>query len=86
MIVEFKAFRPRKVRGTDVVEGQTLYAVWKHGLLFIWAYADREMAEYIDGRAKPESENDIAANWRRNLRDLVATGRTFESLQKKKLV
>ena len=79
MIVEFKAFLPRKVRGTNVAAGDTLYAVRKAGLFFIWAYADREMAEYIDGRAKLEGQADTSANWRRNLRDLVVTGRTLES-------
>jgi hypothetical protein len=74
MLVEYKVKTARKVRGTDVAEGQTLYAVQKGDLFFIWSYTKRDSAVYIDEKTSgPESKADEAANWRRNLQASEAT-------------
>lgn len=73
MIVEFKAIAARKVWGTDVKINDTLYAVRHDGLYFVWCYTDKASAEKIDKKAYPESDMDISANWRRTLKELVAT-------------
>lgn len=64
MIQSFKARAPRKVRGTDIKEGDTLYAIRRGNLYFIWSYLHREMAEWINARlANPADATDRAANW-----------------------
>lgn len=73
MVIAFTARKRRKVRGTHVEVGDTLYAVKKGDLFFIWAYVHRDMAEEIDRRVSPGNRTDIAANWRHSLEELTPT-------------
>lgn len=73
MIVTYEAKRTRHVRGTRVEKGDTLYAVHRKNLYFIWSYTDRDMAEYMDQKLAegPTSNVDRDANWRRDTEDLT---------------
>jgi hypothetical protein len=73
MLVKFTARKARKVRGTDIAVGDTLYAIKKGRYYFIWAYLDKDMAEWIDGIVKPKPGVNIAANWRQSLDQLTPT-------------
>lgn len=73
MLVKFTARKARKVRGTDIAVGDTLYAIKKGNYYFIWAYLHKDMAEWIDGRVEPKPGVDIEANWRRSLDQLTPT-------------
>lgn len=71
------------VRGrARVAPGDKLYAVQdtSTGLYFIWAYLSRDTAEIIAQRVSPGGEMDIAANWRRDPRDLHVTSLRKEAL------
>ena len=74
MIVAFTAKKARKVRGTDIKAGDTLYAIRKNGMYFIWCYIDAEFAKKIDEKATPGNATDISANWRHSLDELVPSG------------
>jgi len=77
MIEQFSAVRARNVRGTIVAIEQPLYAVKKGGMYFIWCYTDKTFAERMDEKLSgPSNPADEAANWRRNIRELVPSGRT----------
>lgn len=80
MIITHISSRDRKVRGTDIKTGDTLYAIEKifdgFRLYFIWAYSDKAMAEYIDSKLDgPTSQADRQANWRVSLTALTPTGK-----------
>jgi hypothetical protein len=74
-VVTFQSNQRRKVRGTDVMPGDTLYAVQdtNTNYYFIWAYTNKEQAEYISRIARIENETDLGANWRRKLDQLIPT-------------
>ena len=76
-IVSFASMRPRRVRGTHVSVGDTLYAIQdiRSRLYFIWCYTQLDQAEFIAGRVSPKDATDIAANWRRSKNELTASGR-----------
>lgn len=77
MIEEYKAVRPRAVRGTTIEAGQQLYAIRKGFLYFIWSYSDRAFAEQMDAKLEgPENQQEREANWRAHLGDLVPSDRT----------
>jgi len=73
----FNAFRSRKVRGTEIKQGDTLYAIYNrdYRLYFIWCYKDKEFARKVMEKVEPVSEADIQANWRRKMDQLVPTER-----------
>jgi hypothetical protein len=80
MIIKYKATKARHVRGTDVKVGQTLYAVRKGDLYFIWSYSHKAMAEFIDREInRPETETDRLAKsspfWRRTTGELTPSDR-----------
>ena len=75
MIVQFTATKARKCRGTDVKVGDTLYAVRKGDLYFVWSYLDRASAEKIDLRVSPGDATDVAANWRNSPHETTPTAR-----------
>ena len=76
-IITYTARAARKVRGTNVEKGQTLYAIQKNNLYFIWSYSDLAFAKLMDGKLSgPEDNRDRGANWRKNLDDLCPSGRT----------
>lgn len=77
MIVPFESHCDRRVRGTSIRKGQTLYAIRKRGLYFIWAYSNLEMAQSIDRDVEIGDDTDRAANWRRSLDQLIPTDRTL---------
>ena len=80
MIVEFKSFMKRKVRGTNIELGQTLFAVAKNDYFFYWCYSDKATAEAIDRKLTgPTSQVDREANWRRDLRELRPTDTKIET-------
>lgn len=81
MIEQYKAKRllkrPLKRRGLNVTEGQTLYAVRKGTLYFIWSYVDKAFAEQMDAKLTgPVDMADEQANWRRTVGELTPSGRT----------
>lgn len=76
MIQAYQARVARKVRGTSVTEGQTLYAVRKAGLFFIWSYSDKTFAEAMDAKLEgPKDKADREANWRDSLAQLKPSDR-----------
>lgn len=77
-IVTYHAKKSRAVRGTNVAEGQVLYAVSHSGRFFVWSYTDRNFAEKMDKRLEAHQPDaaDIAANWRKSTSDLTPSGRT----------
>jgi len=50
MLVTYSAVVPRKVHGTDVAAGQTLYAVKKGDLFFLCSYADENFARQMGAK------------------------------------
>ena len=75
-IVKYQAQHKRHVRGTRVEVGQTLYAVQKGSLFFIWAYTDEQTATKMDHKLGKGTTDptDISANWRRSLEQLTPSG------------
>lgn len=72
-----KRLPPR--RGTNAVEpGDTLYAIQNGDLYFIWCYTDKEYAQKVADRVSPQSSVDIAANWRRNISELIHSDRSHD--------
>lgn len=79
-VISFINKKARKVRGTYVRAGQTLYAVYNadFNLFWIWAYTDRDFAQTIANRIKPGEASDIAANWRKHTEELTPTARNSD--------
>lgn len=77
-VISFASPVSRKVRGTNVRKGQTIYAIQDThtGLFWIWCYTDRAYAKRIANRVHPDGPTDIAANWRFSRLQLSATDRT----------
>jgi len=80
-IIEFSSPKRRRVRGTNIKIGTTLYAVQDTHtrLYFIWAYTDRPTAEWIATRVHPDSPADISANWRHDKAQLTPTEATSQT-------
>jgi hypothetical protein len=77
MIEAYKSKHPRTLHGTDVAKGQTLYAVRKGDLYFIWSYSNRDFAEQMDKKlSTPTDPTDRAANWRQTTSELTPSDRT----------
>lgn len=77
-VISYQSFANRKVRGTDVKQGQLLYAIKNEptGLFFIWSYSDEAYAHKIADRVTPGDAMDRAANWRTGTRQLTPSDRT----------
>lgn len=77
-VVKYKASHARKVRGTDVKKGQTLYAVQNkiNGLFFIWSYTSKEQAEAIAAKVGIDGVADEMANWRADISACIPSDTT----------
>ena len=81
IIVPFKSFSERKVRGTHIKQGAQLYAIKnvELGLFYIWAYTSEENARVMAATIAPKGKGekakmmDLHYNWRRYFHQLTPT-------------